>query len=221
MVFQVPETMPNNIFSIDPDCPDSDLISKAANIISGGGVVVFPTQSLYGLGANALDEDAVNRVFHIKKRPPDKPVLVLINNISSMDTIVREVPSAAKRIMSACWPGGVTLVFHARPGLPRNLTAGSGKIGVRLPLHPVARSIVEAFKGPVTGTSANLSGQAGSREISEISPQVLEEVRMALDAGTLIGGMGSTVVDVTKSKPAILREGLVPASRILETILGS
>ncbi len=220
LIYPLPEIMTDNIYNIDPVDPDHALIEKACEVITAGGVVIFPTQSLYGLGANALDEDAVDRIFQIKQRPPDKPVLVLIKSIPEIRHIVREVPPAAEKIMKALWPGGITLVCFARPDLPRNLTAGTGKIGVRLPLHPVTRHLVDAASGPITGTSANLSGQAGCSKISEIDPRVLGEVDMVLDSGTLIGGSGSTVVDVTVSPPHILREGLVPSSRILEAISG-
>jgi L-threonylcarbamoyladenylate synthase len=208
------------IFKITPDTPDPAVISMAADIITNGGVLVFPTQSLYGLAADALNEEAVDSIFEIKRRPPEKALLVLIETISDVDDLVREVPSQARRIMEAFWPGGVTLVLHARSDLPRNLTAGTGKIGVRLPLHPVARRLVKAVGGPITGTSANLSGQAGCRKVSEIDPLVIEGARMTLDAGPLIGGMGSTVVDMTSPGPKILREGLVPAPRILDAISG-
>lgn len=213
-------TMPHNIYTIDPLVPDPGTIAAAANIIDNGGVVVFPTQSLYGLAANALDEDAVDRVFQIKRRPPEKPVLVLIGSISVLNDLVSDVSTSAERIMNAWWPGGVTLVFHSRPDLPPNLTAGTGKIGVRLPLHPVARLFVKHVQVPITGTSANLSGQPGCRKIDEIDSGILERAGMTLDAGPLIGGQGSTVVDVTVTPPKILREGLVPGPRILETISG-
>jgi L-threonylcarbamoyladenylate synthase len=219
-IFKMPETMPDKIYPIDPTSPAPAVISMAADIITRGGVVVFPAQSLYGLAADALNGEAVDSIFEIKRRPPDKALLVLIETISDLDHLVQEVPMQARRIMEACWPGGVTLVFHARPDLPRNLTAGTGKIGVRLPLHPVARLLVKAARGPITGTSANLSGQAGCRDVSDIAPQVLEGARMTLDAGPLIGGRGSTVVDVTSKTPKILREGLVPAPQIFDTISG-
>jgi L-threonylcarbamoyladenylate synthase len=214
------ETTPQNIFSLDPVTPDPGVIANAGGVISDSGVVVFPTQSLYGLGANALDKKAVDRIFGIKKRPPEKPLLVLVNAISDIEDLVLETPRSARRIMETCWPGGVTIVFHARPDLPANLTAGTGKIGIRLPLHPVARSLVKAARGPITGTSANLSGQAGCREVSEIDPVVLKGAGMTLDAGPLMGGMGSTVVDITSASPKILREGLVPIRRILDAVSG-
>lgn len=214
------ETIPDKIVTIDPNVQDPAVIAGAANIITGGGVVIFPTQSLYGLGADAFNAKAVDRIFTIKNRPPEKPVLILINRISDLDRLVTDVPSVAERIMAAFWPGGVTLVCRALPDLPRNLTAGTGKIGVRLPLHPAARLLVDAAGGPITGTSANLSGQAGCAKVFEIDPRVLGGVDMVLDAGPLIGGAGSTVVDVTVTPPGIIREGLVASSRILEAISG-
>ena len=207
-----------DIHTIDPDMPDMAIIKKAAGCIADDGVVVFPTQSLYGLGANALDSRAVERIFAIKKRPPEKPVLILIDNISEMDALVRELPSPALKIMTACWPGGVTLVCHAKENLPANLTAGTRKIGVRLPLHPVARHLVRLAAVPITGTSANLSGQAGCASVHDIDPQVCRDVDMIIDAGTLEGGVGSTIVDVTVSPPRILREGMVPEARIREVL---
>jgi L-threonylcarbamoyladenylate synthase len=208
----------DSTYLIEPDTPDMAIIKEAAGRIREGGVVVFPTQGLYGLGANALDSGAVDRIFAIKKRPPEKPVLILINSVSEMDELVREIPRPAIKIMDACWPGGVTLVCHARETLPSNLTAGTEKIGVRLPVHPVARHLVRIAAVPITGTSANLSGQAGCADIHDIDPRVFRDVDMILDAGKLKGGPGSTIVDVTVSPPRILREGVVPETRIREVL---
>ncbi len=200
--------------AISPEAPDADILAVAATRIIGGGVVVFPTQSLYGLGANALDAAAVDKVFRIKARPPEKPVLVLIDGITDLDRLVARVPESARRIISLLWPGNVTLVFRARAGVPANLTAGTGKIGVRLPLHPVARSLVKCAGLPITGTSANLSGRPGCANVSDIDPWVLDRSDMVLDAGPLKGGTGSTIVDVTHAPPRILREGSVGAAVI-------
>lgn len=218
--------MPNllrlkNIRNVHPDAPDLAIIKDASGHIEGGGIVIFPTQGLYGLGANALDQKAVDRIFAVKERPPEKPVLILIDTISDLDELVLEVPPPAIQIMNACWPGGVTLVFHARENIPRNLTAGTGKIGVRLPLHPVARHLVRLAGVPITGTSANLSGQAGCASINDIDLRVCREADMILDAGRLKGGVGSTIVDITVSPPRILREGMVPASRIRDIMKNS
>jgi L-threonylcarbamoyladenylate synthase len=131
-----------------------------------------------------------------------------------MAALVRTVPPAGTRIIERFWPGKITIVFPAAESLPLGLTAGSGKIGIRLPGHPVARALVEAFAGPLTGTSANLSGRSGCRRIGQLPPELLQRIDLVLDAGPLKGGVGSTVVDVTGEVPVILREGEVTRAEI-------
>ena len=188
-------------------------------MIQRGGVVCFPTRCLYGLGADAFDRSAVERVFEIKKRSQVKPLLVLIPDRDVLPTIVQEVSPAAVRIMDKFWPGKVTLVFKAQKRVPDNLTAMTAKIGVRLPEHPVAAALVEKVGRPITGTSANLSGQPGCFGIKDLAPEVLASVDMVLDAGPLRGGIGSTLVDVTQNPPLVLREGEVSAARIGRAII--
>lgn len=190
-------------------------IRAAAACIRSGGVVVFPTRCLYGLGADALDPDAVERVFDIKQRPKDKPILVLVSQRSDVEHFARRISFEARRIMEHFWPGSVTLVFDAKPGVSSLLTAGSGKIGIRLCAHPVAKALAEAAGGPITGTSANVSGRYACADISRLNPRIAAAVDLVLDAGPLEGGIGSTVVDVTGERPRILRDGAVPAARIL------
>jgi L-threonylcarbamoyladenylate synthase len=198
--------------------PKPDLIREAARVIRGGGVIVFPTRCLYGIGGDALNFNAVERVFAIKHRPYDKPILVLIRGIEELNKLVLKVPSAAKRLMECFWPGRVTIVFKGKDTLPDRLTAGTGKIGVRLPGHPVAAALLNELKRPITGTSANISGEAGCWRISDLPPGIVEEVDLLLDAGTLKGGTGSTVVDVTEDPPKILREGEVAEKEIFRAI---
>lgn len=207
------------ILSVDPNRPDVNLIRIAAETIRKGGVVVFPTQCLYGVGADALNADAVDRVFQLKRRPPENPILVLIPERDCINRIAGPIPPAAEKIMDVFWPGSVTLLLEARSSLPAALTAGTGKIGVRLPLHPVARRLVAKTGRPMTGTSANLSGEPGAMRISDISNDILSTADLVIDAGTLKGGTGSTVVDVTVFPPRIVREGIVPADSILSAIL--
>ncbi len=207
-------TKHQKIVCLDPEAPDNAVIKRAASIIQDGGVVLFPTTGLYGLGTNALNQEAVGKIFSLKKRPPEKPVLILIHHAGALDQLVQEIPESAVRIMDAYWPGNVTLVFRANPSLSSILTAGTKKIGVRLPMHPVAKELVKQVGLPITGTSANLSGQPGCAEIKDIDPAVTQGVDLVIDAGKLKGGIGSTVVDVTTTPPSILREGAVPASQI-------
>ena len=206
------------ILSINPLNPQPDLISEAARVINNGGTVSFPTRYLYGLGADALNSEAVDRVFAIKQRPSNKPLSVLINHLNDLSLLARNVPQAALRIMERFWPGDITIVFEAHATLPLNLTAGTGKIGVRLPQHPVAVALTNAVQVPITATSANLTGRGGCSRISDLDPVVADKLDLILDAGQLEGGTGTTVIDVTVDVPTVLREGAVPAKDIF-TIL--
>ena len=204
----------SKIIEVNPLNPQPDLISEAARIINNGGIVSFPTRYLYGLGANALNPDAVDRVFTTKQRPSNKPLSVLINHQNDLSLLARNVPPAAVSIMEGFWPGDITIVFEANATLPLNLTAGTGKIGVRLPQHPVAVALTNAAQVPITATSANLTGRGGCSRVSDLDPLFIDKLDLILDAGQLEGGTGSTVIDVTVDVPTILREGAVPAKNI-------
>lgn len=206
------------ICAIDPVSPQTDLIRQAADRILRGGVVVFPTTGLYGLGADALNAQAISKIFSMKGRSKAKPILVLISGIDMLEPLVSHVPPAARKIMETFWPGGVTIVLEAVPGLPANLTAGTGKIGVRMPAHPVAAALVRATGIPITGTSANISGAGGCSSVSGIDPALAERVDMILNAGPLRGGAGSTVVDASSGRIHVLREGAVPAEEIFAAL---
>jgi len=195
-------------------------IERAATLIREGGMVVFPAKCLYGLAVDAFNPQAVSRIFKVKQRPPSNPILVLISEVSWLGQLVARIPLTAQAIMEHFWPGDVTLVFEAGADLPGVLTAATGKIGVRLPQHPVARALVKAVGLPVTGTSANISGEAGCHRIDELNSRVLQNVDMVLDAGTLKGGKGSTVVDVTQFPPRVLRRGAISEDEILQCVSG-
>ncbi len=206
------------IRKIEPLNPDLDIIKEAAKVIQRGGIVSFPTRCLYGLGADALNIDAVKRVFQIKQRPFHKPILLLIKNQKALHRLVKSVPSAAMNLIERFWPGRVTIIFEAVDSLPAVLTGKTGKIGVRIPEHPVAYALANAMENPITGTSANLSGRKGCFRIGELDPVVFAQLDLILDAGTLKGGVGSTVVDVTVNPPRIVREGEAAKSEIFAAI---
>ncbi|MCD6224125.1 MAG: threonylcarbamoyl-AMP synthase [Deltaproteobacteria bacterium] len=203
------------IKKINPDDPDPKLISEAVNIIRKGGIIAFPTKGLYGIGADAFNFKAVKRIFDIKRRPLNKPVLVLINDLKDLDRLATHVPKTAKLIIDAFWPGNITIVFKAKEALPDNLTAGSGKVGVRLPVHKVSRALVGRINGPITGTSANISGKMGCSNVEDMDISIIDKLDLILDAGHLKGGPGSSVIDVTLDPPEILREGEISEKKIL------
>ena len=206
------------ILQVDPLNLRHDLINEAALVIINGGVISFPTRHLYGLGADAFNTDAVNRVFEIKRRPEDKPLLVLIDKQYDLTRLVRNVPYAATRIMERFWPGAVTIVFKAKDTLPVNLTAGTDRIGVRMPEHPVALALTNAVQGPITATSANITGYSGCSLVSDMDPLITDKLDLIIDAGALKGGTGSTVVDVTEDSPKILRQGAVSEKDIFAAV---
>jgi L-threonylcarbamoyladenylate synthase len=203
----------------DPPFPEEisitkEEISKAAAVIRRGGLVIIPTRGLYGIAADVFNPAAVTRVFALKGRPVDKPLLALINHRDMLTMLVRSILPQAERLMEQFWPGQVTFVLNAAPGLPEGMCSADGNIGVRWVAHPVADALVTTVGRPITGTSANLSGDKGAANIDEIPRQVLNSIDMVLDAGELAGGPGSTVVDVTGEGPLVLRQGAVPAGTI-------
>lgn len=202
-----------NVVHIDSVDPDPNDIRTASDILRQKGVLVFPTSGLYGLGADAFCDEAVRRVFAIKRRPIHKPLLLLLSGIHDMAAVVGTVPAYADLLLRL-WPGGITFIFKAGNRVPAHLTGGTGKIGVRLPAHPVAKALVEGFGGPITGTSANLSGFPAVDRVTDLDPEIRRQVNMVMDAGPLGGGSGSTIVDVTSWPVKVVREGMVPRRAI-------
>jgi L-threonylcarbamoyladenylate synthase len=203
------------LFKISPENPDLDIIQDAAAVIREGGVIAFPTRCLYGLGADAFNPEAVDRIFKIKQRSAEKPILILIDEPNRLKGLVTHISEAAKAIAERFWPGRVTLVFDAGAKVPETLTAGTGKIGIRLAGHPVAAALARAMQGPITGTSANVSDCPGCHQIDDLQPAVAEQLDLIIDVGPLKGGRGSTVVDVTGETPLVLREGVIPKREIM------
>ena len=194
---------------VDASRPAPAALETAARVLRGGGLVAFPTETFYGLGARALDAAAVARIFEAKGRPGDKPLLVLVDSLAMVDRVAGEVPARARRLMERYWPGALTLVLHAHADLPTALTAGTGTIGVRLSGHPVARALVAAAGEPVTAPSANLHGAASPRTADEVIVGLGARVDLVLDGGPTPGGPASTVLDLTRTPAVLLRAGAV------------
>jgi len=184
-------------------------LNKAVEIILSGGVVAFPTESFYGLAVNAFDEEAIQRLFDIKKRRGDHPILILISSKDVLDQYVAHISAIAQRLVNQFWPGGLTLVFEAGPNISPLLTAGTGTIGIRLSSHPIATELAKAVSVPITGTSTNISGQPACLSAGQVFHALGKEVDLILDGGVTEGGKGSTILDVTVVPPRVLREGIV------------
>ena len=208
----------SNLLSIDPQNYTLDLMVPVVEILKRGGVIAFPTQGLYGLGVDAFNASAVERVFDIKKRSSNKPLLVLVPDRDSISEVAADIPPAAIKLMDLFWPGRVTILLKALRGIPENLVAGTGKIGVRMSGHPLTKNLVSMFGRPITGTSANISGKPGCYRIEDFDQLLLEQLDLVIDAGPLAGGKGSTVVDVTGALPVVIREGVIPKQEILTAL---
>jgi L-threonylcarbamoyladenylate synthase len=194
---------------VDAVNPDEDTLARAAALLREGGLVAFPTETFYGLGAAAGDRVAVRRVFDVKGRSDDKPLLVLVDSIAMAESLTGEMSPRARELMTRHWPGPLTLVLRARAGLPPELTAGTGTIGVRLSPHPVAQRLIRAVGGPVTAPSANREGAAPPTTAAEVLRIFDGAIDLVLDGGTTPGGPASSVVDVTAEAPRVLRQGAV------------
>jgi L-threonylcarbamoyladenylate synthase len=186
------------------------VLQEVLPILRKGGIIVFPTETFYGLGGNALDTQALERIYLVKGRPANLPVLCLVDGTERVHDLVREVLPAPKALMEAFWPGPITLVLPARAHLPPALVGPTGGVGVRWSSHPLVRGLVALLDAPLVGTSANISGQAPPSRVREISLSVRRGVQVILDGGPTPGGAPSTVLDCTVRPPRIIREGAIP-----------
>jgi L-threonylcarbamoyladenylate synthase len=194
---------------VDPRRPDPAALETAARVLRRGGLVALPTETFYGLGAHAFDPAAVARIFELKSRPAEKPLLVLVDSLAMAERVTREFSAQARRLATRYWPGPLTLVLPAHPSVPAALTAGTGTIGVRLPGHAVARALVAALGAPVTAPSANPHGGESPRTADEVIAALGRGIDLVLDAGATPGGPASTILALTGAAPAVLRPGAV------------
>lgn len=197
------------VHRVDARHPDGPGLDAAAAVLEAGGTVAFPTESFYGLGADALDPEAVARVFRIKGRAESRPVLVLVDSVERALSLVAGAGTDVRALMARHWPGPLTLVLPAGPTVPPAITAGTGTVGVRVPGHPVTLALLRAAGRALTGTSANRSGEPPPSCADEVARQLPGLVDVILDGGPTAGGAGSTVADCTVWPPRILRQGPV------------
>ena len=194
---------------LDSDAPEPWLLAQGADVLRQGGVVAFPTETFYGLGADAWQPEAVRRVFEAKGRPESKPLLVLVSSVLMAESLVEEIPSQARSLMDRYWPGPLTLVFRARARVPPEVTAGTGTIGMRIPGNRIARGLVHAAETPITAPSANLSGASPAVRADEVVHALAGRIDLVLDGGATAGGPPSTVLDVTANPFRVLRPGAI------------
>lgn len=206
------------ILKIDPIYPESDNIKEAAEIIIKGGVVAFPTETVYGLGANALDEKAIEKIFTAKGRPQDNPLIVHIGSISQLKELVKSVPEQAHLLMEKFWPGPLTLIFNRTDIIPDRITGGLSTVAIRMPNHNIALELIKQSGLPIAAPSANTSGKPSPTNALHVIHDLSGKIDMIIDGGSTGVGLESTVLDISGDVPTILRPGGITIEDLLTVL---
>lgn len=204
------------IIRIDPKEPHVQDIDRAAKYLIDGQVIAYPTETIYGLGADVLNRKAVKRIYDLKSRDYGLPISILVADIKMLREVVAEVPGVALPLMRKFWPGALTILFEASSIIPKGLVTNTGKVGVRISSHPVAAAIVESFGRPITTTSANLSGFPPSLSVKHVRKYFDERIPCIIDSGECEPTRGSTVIDITEETMRVIRDGAIPADDVIK-----
>ena len=210
--------MKTDVLTISPGAPEADRIACAAEVLQRGQLVAFPTETVYGLGANALDSDAVARIFEAKGRPAFNPVIVHVADVDAVKQLAAEWPDTATQLAERFWPGPLTLVVKKAARIPDIVTAGGLTVGIRVPAHPVALALLKEAGVPVAAPSANRSTEVSPTRAEHVLKGLDGRIAMVLDGGPTTGGIESTVLDLSREIPRLLRPGLISAEQIEEVI---
>ena len=206
------------IIRVNARKPSYAIIRKAANLIRKGEVIAFPTETVYGLGANALDPSSISKIYKIKGRPSDNPLIVHIADMKTFSTLVGDIPPKASRIISRFWPGPITLVLKKSKILPEITTGGLNTVAVRMPKNNVALEIIKVSRFPIAAPSANISGKPSPTNASHVKDDLNGKIKLILDGGSTEIGIESTVIDMTQRTPVILRPGGISKESIEKEI---
>lgn len=209
----------SHIQQVDPLHPAPAILARAASLLQRGQLVAFPTETVYGLGANALDPVAVQRIYEAKGRPAYNPLIVHVADAASAQRLVTVWPDAAERLANRWWPGPLTIVLPKAMGIPSEVTAGLDTVALRVPAHPVALALLRACGFPLAAPSANRSGEISPTSAAHVSQGLGERVPMILDGGPTSVGIESTVVDLSGPQPVLLRPGMITRTE-LEAVIG-
>lgn len=200
--------------AVDRDDPAAGAVGLAVDAIRRGGIVVFPTDTLYGIAADPRQVGAVLRVFAAKGRPDDKPLPLVAASLAQVEALTGPLSTGVRRLASTYWPGPLTILFPAPRGLAAAVAAGTDRVGIRVPNHAVARALCAGAGTPLTATSANRTGEPPTSDPQAISAEVLAVSDVFLDAGATVGGPASTVIDITAEGPRLVRAGPISLEEI-------
>lgn len=210
--------MTTKVLKVENLMRDADNIIEAAKLLQAGEVVAIPTETVYGLAANALDEEAVKKIFIAKGRPQDNPLIVHIDEFSTLEKIVEEIPDNAIKLAKAFWPGPLTMIFKKKDVIPNVVSAGLDTVGVRLPEHRIARAIIYSAQYPLAAPSANTSGKPSPTKAAHVFEDMNGKIPAIVDGGDSGVGVESTVIDITCTPPRLLRPGGITLSQLHEVL---
>ena len=212
--------MITKLVRIDELHMDEAAICEAGRVLAGGGLVAFPTETVYGLGANGLDSEASSRIYEAKGRPSDNPLILHITSMEELYPLAAEIPKTALALAETFWPGPLTMIFKKTELVPHETTGGLDTVAVRMPSHPVARAIIRAAGVPIAAPSANASGRPSPTKALHVLEDLDGRVDMVVDGGTVGIGLESTIIDVSGEKPVILRPGYI-TEEMLASLIGT
>ena len=193
-------------------------VERAVRALHNGGVVAFPTDTLYGLGADVFNPAAVEAIFTVKERPSGLALPILIDDWGQLERVAESIPDPARVLAERFWPGPLTLIVNKSARVSDRVTAGAPTVAVRIPDHPIPRAIARLLGGPITGTSANISGQPDPQNLHELTEQLGQKVDYLVTAGPPPFGAASTIVDITNDTPTLIREGAIPFDAITRLV---
>ena len=192
------------------------MLNKAAEFIRKGKIVIFPTETVYGIGTNGLDENAVKKLFEVKQRPLNKPITLLVSNKEMIELVAKDITEIEYKIMEKFFPGPLTIILKKKDIVPNIVTAGQDTVGIRMPGEEIARKLVELANVPIAAPSANITGKPSGTNLQEIMKDFEGKVDFAIDGGDSELGIGSTIVQVIDGRPQILRQGSITLEQINE-----
>ena len=210
--------MDTKVVKIDKEQIDDEKLMEAAEILRAGGLVAFPTETVYGLGANALNEEAAKKIYAAKGRPSDNPLIAHISKPEELAPLVKEVPEAGKKLMEAYWPGPLTMIFPKSDIVPYGTTGGLDTVAIRMPSDPIANRMIALAGIPIAAPSANTSGRPSPTTAEHVYQDMNGKIEMILDGGAVGIGVESTIVDVSGPVPMLLRPGAITIEMLRETL---
>lgn len=206
------------VVKLDPLNPDSKAIAEVAEVLRRGGLCAFPTETVYGLGADGFNSEAVVKIFKVKRRPMDNPLILHVDSREMLEEVAVEIPDVAREIVEKMWPGPLTILLKKSEKVPKEVTANLPTVAVRCPAHPIALSLIRSLERPIAAPSANISGKPSPTAAEHVIEDLMGLIDVIIDGGDTFFGIESTIIDVTRDPPALLRPGPITPEDLKRTL---